>query len=53
MKIIRWIIKIYKIIRKIGSYIDFKNIQDDFNGKKMENNNRIRKPRNWRGHKEK
>ena len=54
MKIIRVIIKIYTILTRIGTYIDFKKIADDFKGKNdLEKRSDFRRPRNFRGHKEK
>lgn len=52
MKIIRIIIRIYKILMKIGSYIDFKKIMDDFKGKKeVENGKRVLRNRKRRSDK--
>jgi len=53
MKIIRLIIKIYKILISIGTYIDFKKIADDFKGKTMEKREHIHRQRNRRSNKEK
>lgn len=54
MKIIRFIIRIYRILIKIGTYIDFKKIVDDFNGKnEVGKRSNFRRPRNFRSHKEK
>ena len=41
---------------EINKYIDFKKIWNDFKEKnedELDNNKRIRRPRNFRGHKEK
>jgi hypothetical protein len=46
MKIIKFIIRIYGVLLRIGTYIDFKAIADDFKGKSVENNKRIRRPGN-------
>ena len=46
MKIIRFIVKIYRIIIKLGTYIDFKKIADDFKGTKVENRKHTRRHRN-------
>lgn len=46
MKIIRFIVKIYRIITKIGRYIDFKKIANDFKGSKVEDNKHSRRYRN-------
>jgi hypothetical protein len=52
MKIIKFIIKIYQIITRIGSYIDFKKIADDFKGKNnVEKRDSIRRPRDRRNNK--
>jgi hypothetical protein len=52
MKIIRFIVKIYRILIRIGTYIDFKKIADDFKGKNnMEEREHIRRSRNRRNNK--
>jgi len=48
MKIIRVIIRIYRIIVRIGEYIDFKKIADDFKGKNMEKRKHIHRKGNRR-----
>ncbi len=54
LKIAKKILAVMKIIKSINKYIDFKKIWEDFNEKhKVENSNRVCKPRNWRGHNEK
>ena len=53
MKIIKFIVKIYSIITRIGSYIDFKKLADDFKGKNVEKRKNIRGHRDGRSDKRK
>lgn len=56
LKIVNRILKLIKIIKDINKYINFKKLWDDFkekNENELDNNKRIRRPRNFRGHKEK
>jgi hypothetical protein len=86
IKVVKYVLKIIKIVMRISNYIDFKLIMEDFKKddttgifgkpkkrgdltqylmdreedaermekhKAMEKRKHIRRPRNWRGHKEK
>ena len=53
MKVIKFIVKIYKILIKIGTYIDFKKIADDFKGNKVEKRSNLHRPGNRRSDKKK